>query len=517
GGGGSAMLLVLSFFGEHTPVQVDPEMTFQDFRVLVEVQTGVPVAMQKLEGVPEGVQPMTKLGSAVADGDTIGIESNDEVARQQRDAERSRQEQLSLARAQEMVAEDQRMQEEHQAQMMSHETGGGFPDDMAGLFGRAASTVPNALRKLQDAAVSGANGGAPSAGGSTASSGAAAGNGAGAAFDVTNCSDERQEKRARVEKVDPNLSLSLSQVVSKQLDACVDFTTALGDVRRTRRPLLAIAYDLHSIESARLLSDLSGKLNDEDNRGIFSKFLTWMADAASPAYSLFVNVVENNRDLQQQMVDRWSPNVALPLILLIVPVAGGAVQLESVVHSTADANAVLAEVLQVIANHSERLEEERMIAASSSDTQQLKEELDRALEEAMLKDGEAQRQKEEEAAIARAIEQERADNEMREKLREEQAKQNEETERAAADRRRETRRKQLPAEAEDGSIRLVLRLPNGERVQRKFCPADKLELVFWVLDTTPVCLSFRFLRFIPKLPETQQAKLIAERVCHILG
>ena len=402
------MLLFLSYFGETAPMEAPEGITVGEFKQLLQHQTGVPVADQSVEGLAPGTTDRSDIGDALTDGATITLSVRD----------REEEERASEAAARQLLADDE-VGDLHEAldgggYAAAGAHGGAFADTghpMHPQFehGRSVSAMPDILRALVTPLAS-----------------ASSGDSSVAPIRVDDSSASSAEKR---QHVDTGLAQSLAQLVWTQFSPCPSFSHAVSESRRARVPVLAILYDVHDYHSATLLGALTHLHGCPDTRAIFSNFVLWVCNVRQPDYDAFLDVLQNNSELQESMHAKvLGQDVALPLVTTLVPV-GASMQVGSVLHTMVEQDALVAALVhvwpggtttthtvhctlptQVIAEHSERLDEERGLNEALSGDRQIREEQDEALALAMQQDREteAARAASEREAAQAAAEAERA-------------------------------------------------------------------------------------------------------------
>eukprot|EP01059_Diplonema_ambulator_P020632 TRINITY_DN34487_c0_g1_i1.p1 TRINITY_DN34487_c0_g1~~TRINITY_DN34487_c0_g1_i1.p1 ORF type:complete len:386 (+),score=71.81 TRINITY_DN34487_c0_g1_i1:47-1159(+) len=295
-------------------------------------------------------------------------------------------------------------------------------------------------------------------------------------YDMLNtvCIDEEDIDQGEVVTA---LGEAHSRNVWNRLQPQSDIRTALGDARRNRTPLITIIYSTSNENSVFFLEQLEEKLRDPENMGHTTIFSSYMVDVTSPMYDDFLQVVENNQSLQDQLSNAWSPAINLPLVAILVPISGGELKLAKMLHGNIRTDEFFNSLLTIIAEHSERLDVERAATAVGSETQQIQNEISTALQQAMDEDArKAKEEQEKREAAARAVREEEA---LRKKQEEEARIKKE---RVAT--RREARLVALGIEPEKSkeTVDIMFRLPNGGSTKRRFNIDDSLETVYWLLD-----------------------------------
>eukprot|EP00754_Rhynchopus_humris_P021181 Rhum_TRINITY_DN14733_c14_g1::Rhum_TRINITY_DN14733_c14_g1_i1::g.113104::m.113104 len=385
------MLLFLSYFGETAPMEAPEGITVGEFKQLLQHQTGVPVADQSVEGLAPGTTDRSDIGDALTDGATVTLSVRD----------REEEERASEAAARQLLADDEvgDLHEAHALEGGGYAAAGGahggafadvgHPMHPQHEHGRSVSAMPEILRALVTPLASEASGDASVA-----------------PIRVDDSSASSAEKR---QHVDTGLAQSLAQLVWTQFSPCPSFSHAVSESRRARVPVLAVLYDVHDFHSASLLGALTNLHSCPDTRAIFSNFVLWVCNVRQPDYEAFLDVLQNNSELQESMHAKvLGQDVALPLVTTLVPV-GASMQVGSVLHTMVEQDALVAALVHVIAEHSERLDEERGLNEALSGDRQIREEQDEALALAMQQDREAEaaRAASERAAAQAAAEAER--------------------------------------------------------------------------------------------------------------
>eukprot|EP01064_Diplonema_japonicum_P026206 TRINITY_DN37615_c0_g1_i1.p1 TRINITY_DN37615_c0_g1~~TRINITY_DN37615_c0_g1_i1.p1 ORF type:complete len:453 (+),score=91.42 TRINITY_DN37615_c0_g1_i1:56-1414(+) len=402
------MLIFVNFNGDPVPMQIPVDITIGEFKQLMQLQFGVQVGEQRIEGLPHGCGDGAEVGTAMADSDMITLSRMDYMEEQQR--------------AEELVSMEE-------ARMMG------------------SVNIINSLRNLR-----------------TGTSGTPQFFGNDETFIDESTSDAQ---------VDSALGESLSRIVWTQLNAQPSITTALGDARRNRSPLICIIYSVSNLKSVEMLGMLSHKLEDPENKALTNIFSTWMADVNTAQYDAFLKIIENNQSLQDQL----SPHTPqIPIVAVLVPVSGGEMKLVKPLIGNVLGDDFFNTLLHVIADHSDRLDIERA-ATEVSENKQIKDDISEALQQAMLEDSKKE-----------AEERDRSQREEREQEAAEAAVRKEQTEilekRMKIEERRESRLVGLgiePAASAD-TVELMVKLPNGSGITRRFQKTNKLETVFWFLD-----------------------------------
>ena len=394
-------------------------LTVGEFKQMLQHATGVAVKDQRITGMREGVTDRSDVEIALSEMCTIGLEvvtDADEAA--------------SREAVQRLMQEDQQQQQPPQQQIPQHfappqagssahalvDESDGFMDDIghhavpdaAHPMYQPMTHLTDLLRTLVP----------PLVGDGNVRANPHRGSGIAVEEDAMHV-----DKKARV---DPSLAQSFASIVDHHLSPSHEFTHALGSIRRLRKPLFVVLYDIHDRDSVNLLSILS-QCNESstDMEGLFTNFVTFMCNVREDGFGSFLDVLDNNQDLQQRLLDKLGNNpaaAALPIVAMIVPSPQAGLQVVSLMHGDISHDMLVSALVnvcyqkythtlnrtfgrgetpfcpfwfcnpllsQVVSNHSERLEDEQQAHAALSANAQLREEQDTALEEAMLADAAA--------------------------------------------------------------------------------------------------------------------------------
>eukprot|EP01062_Namystynia_karyoxenos_P036866 TRINITY_DN26850_c0_g1_i1.p1 TRINITY_DN26850_c0_g1~~TRINITY_DN26850_c0_g1_i1.p1 ORF type:complete len:608 (+),score=185.31 TRINITY_DN26850_c0_g1_i1:152-1825(+) len=509
--GEEPMLLFVDIFGEKTPVQAARDCTVGELKQLLQFQTGIPAGDQRLT-CPAGSSERTVISTIFTDGEELtlslaGAGTSGAAAA------------AAASPAAAAAAAPQRTEALVHDGLPAPRVGPALSAGAAGPAGASmfTSMLGGLVGGLGGFGTADGPGGDPvaealglqfAAGGrrnpSAAIRRAAAAARAAAGRPIQQ--DEVDGGPGKRQRMDSDLGGSLAVAVGSMLDARrglesggihVPFDQAIATARRLPRPLACLLYNATQLASGELLRGLH--LNESARMFLDSRFVPWFCDVSATGDEQrldgFLRIVENNHELQQQMAATLTVGQdgdcvpEFPLFCVLVP--QGANMTVGAMVQGCDVESMVRHLAHVDEVHGGRMQEQREARTAGSVAAQMQREQDDALQEALAVDraAEASKRDEEErqqrlaqeAAVAEAAAAAEAASQQA------AAEQEEARRRESVTQRRESRAAALRPEPSEGGVRVLFRLPSGERIQRRFHSDSTLAELFHFLDTDKVC------------------------------